>query len=345
MTLNATQSFRSKAAGVSLVEILVCIALFSTAIVAIYMGTTDSERAVAKGMKADVEAAIANMKIAEVNPFDPDVDTAFDAPATYTTGKQSYTLPNGQIIYWTRAVTSNNASGDVKQVNVYLYRNSSDSTPYRKFRKDMVLERQSYMLADSSSIPKFYKDPTGTVWARLANSTNSIISSGSSHRPGPDSAGNNTYSPVAVDTATATNLPTYDGATAIDQMWTYGHTSHASYPGHLVYTFPATQNQTYTVKLGLCECGSAVPPTGAGTAAANGQRNIKIYINGTLAETSAVDVYALTGGTNKAIVKQYHATAMDLGSSVYGIKVDLDQNSSTLKPLLMNVQIERNTGQ
>lgn len=317
----------SKARGISLVEVLVCIALFSTAIVAIYIGTADSERVVAKGMKADVEAAIANMKIAEVNPFDPDVDTAYDAPSSYTTGKQSYTLPSGQIIYWTRAVTSADTSGDVKQVNVYLYRNASDVIPYRKFRKDIVLERQSYMLADTSSIAKFYKDPTGTVWARLANNTNSTVSSGDTHRPGPDSAGNNTYSPVAVDVTDATNVP-------FTEMWKYGQTSHASYPSHLVYTFPATLNQSYTIKLGLCECNGGT----------TGQRNIRIYINGTLAEASAVDAYALAGA-NKAIVKQYHATAMNLGSGVYGLKVDLDQNSSTLKPLLLNVQIERNTGQ
>ncbi|MEB3287623.1 MAG: malectin domain-containing carbohydrate-binding protein [Vampirovibrionales bacterium] len=313
--------------GVSLPEILISIALFSVAVVGIYLSTSNAQRVIIKGMQADVEAAIANMKIAEVNPYDVDVDTAYDAPATYTTGKQSYALPNGQVIYWTRAVTSANASGDVKQVNVYLYKKSTDSTPYRKFRKDIVLDKQSFILADptvNATVPAYLKDVTGAVWTRMNRSNDATIASGDTHRAGPDPAINNPI--LRSDLTPATGTPNV-------LFWTYGLSPPDATPNNMIFYIPATQGQTYTIKLGYCECNAA----GVGT------RVMRVLINNTVVETG-LDVRAVAG-LNKAMVRQYKAQSMNLGSGVYGLKIDLDRNGSTNKPLLMNMQIERGTSQ
>ncbi len=301
--------------GISLVEVLLSITIFSIAIIGLYSSMQSMNNALIIAMQRDVEATYANMLMSEVFPKHPTVETSFDK-----TTKQTLNLPDGQKIYWTRIVDADPLAADVKRINVYLYRNSTDTTPYRQFKREIPLEKRNYHC--NYNYDPYYKDTTGEVWVRLRSDQYASTTQGS-FRDGVDFGVLGTWIHTG-EVGTTDNV--------LDApIWTKGcHYNNltSNPPYRIPWKFLATEDTTYTITIGLVDPwnGTSVPTD--------------ILING-----SVVDSFDLTeeaGGINLPLVKSYTAQSV-VESGVAVLRMEVQHNSND-KAIIMNFQIERHGG-
>ncbi|MBX2860236.1 MAG: malectin [Vampirovibrio sp.] len=319
--------------GISLVEILVSIVLFSLAVIGLYLAMGGMFDAIQTGMRRDIEAAYANMLISEVNPTDNLVETGYDV-----TTKTVYNLPDGDTVYYTRIVDScpvaatcaADTDSDVKNVNVYFYRASTSTSPYRKYRREVAPLFFGFNLGEDTT---YYKDNTGNVWSPITDDgTHQFSTTEGSRRSGWE-----TVTPTEWSTGSAiSNVPTFDrnddGDTvdAGEQDEAHFQTGHTG--ASLTYTFLATVDQTYTVILGAAEADGGVAAT---------ERAMTVTINGT--EVGTMDTVAEAGGTLTALTKTFAAIGVDNGSGVGVLTVALTAaGGATENPRLSFIGIARN---
>lgn len=320
-------SKRSRTDGVNIIEVLLALGIFALASTGLFMAMSTINTGIATSMRRDVEAAYANMLMSSVNPYAQAIETAYDTTSTACSGSRcSFTLPNGDIFYYTLLVnsdsdssltTSTPATADMKQINLYLYRNATTTNVYRHFRREIAPDVVGWVMGGSTS---YYRDMTGMMWTQLTTTT------AYSGTTGSVTAGYDTAYTAGL-TANAASTPT--NITADTTLWS--NTIQPSTAVPLAFRFPATESRNYFVELGFNEA-----------SVASAQRIFDIYINDQLV-TSAFDINATAGGQNLAITKSYNVIPMVV-SNVPMIKVRLTQNGGVAanRPRICWVRIRRN---
>lgn len=327
--LNTFNTLKPHARGVTLVEILASITLFSLAVVAIYIGTQMANQAIGESMKTDIEAAIANIKMAEVNPYKIDVESFYDKTAVATSPitipNNGGTTPGWKKIYWTRIVDScprpdcpTTHTSDIKRITVYLYKNSTDTVPYRKFKKEVDLRRQNFLLTNPSERPApSYRDSNGQIWITVSSGGDFRSTTGGSVQ--------------GIRTNNAEALSCYQAAiTGASDIFPFqsSHCAINNAPGaNYYYIVPVSQNATYKVTLGF-----ATPGT-------TGTTIQDIIINGVTKET--LNVTAAAGGYRTALTRTYPAITPMANGSIYTVEINVDRNGGTTDPLLNFISVER----
>lgn len=327
--------FHQRKRGISLVEILIALAIFSTAIVGLFMTLTGLNKTVATSMRRDVEAAYANMVLAQINPYNANIETAYDKTSTGCSGARcSQSLPYGDTFYYTILVDSNAntataapATADMKRVNMYLFRDATTSTPYRQFRREIAMSTQAYKLGSAANSASYFKDTSGQVWTLLDTSAAPTFSSTSGGvKPGFGSGNSSTYSSVSTAT-TPTGAVTADIA-----LWQTAHKATGT-PTALEYIFPATEDGTYLVELGFNEIEGV----------ASGGRVFDILINDQTVQSS-FDINQKAGGTDKAVYMYYVAQATTAstggGLTIPVIKIKLNRVSGS-NPIISWIKLTR----
>jgi hypothetical protein len=332
----------SRSTGITIAEVLLALGFFAIAMVGLFTAMNAINQGIATSMRRNVEAAYANMLISRVNPYAQDVETAFNKTSTSCAGSRcsidipnSYNPGNGtpasEKVYYTILVNSNwnaalhsPATADVKLINLHFYRNATTTTPYRQFRREIAPDIMGWTMGGASA---YYRDATGLLWTKISD-TKMFSSTAGSIAAGIDSASTPSGTPLStVSTATnPTNIPSVDAV-----LWRYAMEPKGTGTS-FGFSFPATSARRYIVELGFNEFDSTV------TAA--GQRIFDIYINNVLVD-SAVDIYSLTGGKNKAIIKSYTVVPAIPASNVPTITVKLQQNGGTKKPRVSWIRIRR----
>jgi len=315
--------------GVSVIEILISLGVFSLAIAGLYIAFQTVSRGTVAGVRNDVEAAIANSLMAQVNVYDLQIEQVDDGACSDYCGydkttKQTYSMPDGDTIYWTRDVRSSATTGDIKVINVYFYKKTTDSTPYRTFKREVNLTRQSFMLSSYSlagTPSRTYRDANGQIWTVISDSGTCC---------------NYSYTTNAFKAGIAdseSGAGTYQSAitAATDPIpFRYYHYQSAG-SGPLSFKIPVSQGATYKVSLGFAE-------PAAGTTAT--QRKMDITINGSTIGT--VDPMTDAGAVQKAVVKSYANTSPALDNGIYIISIRISKNASaTLNPVISNIVVEK----
>ncbi|HEY9745218.1 MAG TPA: malectin domain-containing carbohydrate-binding protein [Oculatellaceae cyanobacterium] len=329
--------------GVSIIEVLVSLGIFSLAVAGMFFAMNSITQGVAVTMRRDVESAFANMLLAQINPHDQYVETAYDKDSSEASCGNSrcyVDIPNssGQTssdrVYYTIQVNSDwnvantpsePATADVKNISLYLYRNATTNTPYRQFKREIAPDIMAWKMGG----PAYYRDVTGLLWTRIATcatATCQYSTTGGSIRAGIDAAATTGGAPSVVTTATDPTNAAVD-PTLWKSAWEPGGAGTS-----FGFAFPATQNRRYVVEIGLNEFDATV------TAA--GQRVFNVYINGALTDT--VDIYSLAGGNNKVYTKSYTVVPLNDASGVPLIKVGFQQNGGTKKPRVCWIRLRRN---
>ncbi|MDX2084313.1 MAG: type II secretion system protein [Candidatus Melainabacteria bacterium] len=259
--------------GFSLVEVIIALGIMATATIGIYIAMQSMIRTTVKAMERDVEAAFASMKIAEVNPYRLDVETAYDV-----TTKTLIDLGNNRKAYYTRLVESDADKADIKKINVYLYRKASSTTPYRQFKKEVAPRVMAYNFGSSS----WYKDATGQVWTPYPSSTPAYDLS--TRRSGSNS------STGATGSTGATIAQTDDQALFQNYFLDDCDTHY----------FLASAGRTYTVTFGF-------------TTGVAGSDVVYIFLNDVLQTPTGLNLATEAGGANRAIVKSFKVTPTSSG--------------------------------
>ena len=330
-------------AGVSLVEILISLAVFSVGIVGLYMSMQDVNKNLRVSMQRDLESTYANMLIGQVNPYEAKVETVFDL--TDNNNKGTISLPNGRTIYYLRDVRSTSTAADVKIISVYFYHNAADAVGsyYRQFKRQIALPVVFYDLTYDAvgaggSTVGFCKDPSGE-WTRLGNTIPVYSLTANGYTAGLDTAtmggtaltsyqangtngGDVTGIPVEIDSGDI-YCDKYDG-------WRSAHTSNTT---RLIYVFPASQNVSYTVSWGLEEADANVPGSGS--------RIMDVKLN-TVTVDSAVNVYALAGNNKYTAITRSYTVQPVLTGGVYTITVEFTKNGGNYNPRVSWISIARN---
>ncbi len=321
---------RSKHFGQSLVEILVAMSIFTVAIGGLFMATNASKQNLAQSMKIDIEAQYAQLLMNEVNVLDRNVETMYDE-----TTKQSLALPNGNTVYYTRLVDSASTTADIKNISVYFFKGATDTTPYRKFNQEVVMDEQNYNIcfansnvssADCKATP--YTDATGKKWIFQNTCCQNFVSTGGSYRGGLASG--------AMSTANAVAHAPYPGSLD-DNLWKHGGVANTA-TDDILWKMPASQDVTYTISLGMMEFRNT---------AAIGCRVMDIYINNVQVEDD-FDIFEETGNYAIPITRTYTTTPI-LDSGLYLNKIEMvavnpDACGSWLNSnaVLHNISVVRN---
>jgi hypothetical protein len=263
-------------------------------------------------MRRGVETSFLTMRLAEINPIDPSIETAYDI-----TTKTAQTLPNGDQFWYTRLVASDDATPDLKQVNLAQYRSSTAPEPYRTTRREIS---PAFLGYDLGSTTAYYKDSQGYGWAPMANTFSNVAGARVNGRVLTHTEINGASAcPTVSSTSDATLFQTAEESSNVSNL--------------LQYRFFATLGKTYVVRLGTAEYVSS------GTS--GNERRMAITINGVSQGT--LDARSESGGsTCTAIVKSYTVTPTDLGSGVGGITIQAGRDAgATLNPRLAFVSIQR----
>ena len=334
--------------GVSLVEILISLAVFSLGVVGLYYSVQNMHKSLQTSMQRDIEASYANGIINKVNPYRVDIEAAYN---TSGTTMQSITLPNGRTVWYLLKVDSHpvnateashtNANGqldlqtaDIKNIHVYFYHNQGDTTPYRQFERDVVLPVQSFNMDSSTLATDTCRDQGGTIWTTLPQNVTYNLAYGS-REAGLDTSATGmngtatTYKQTTGQNGGIVNGVIEDphgtfgtsGNCDLYEAWRAGHTGNTA--TNLVYVFPVSANQNYSVTLGFNETDNT-------NVTAAGKRMMDILINGTTVATS-VDPYA-DGGLYTADTRSFSTTGV-LNSSVtpnvYTITVRVNKSAGS----------------
>jgi prepilin-type N-terminal cleavage/methylation domain-containing protein len=300
--------------GFSMAEIIIAISVFGVAVAGLFFALQTVERTIVKAIDRDIEAAYVNMKVAEVNPSRPDMEAYYDLPT-----KTALNLPNNRTVYYSRLVSSSATTPDLKNVDIYLYRKSSSTTPYRQFRREIAPYAIGYNLGEATS---YLKDSQGRVWAPGNGNVDTTVSGNDTDRADGICAG--AWTTANYSTATAI------GNTPDQAIFQKGHTASNASNG-LCYDIYASQNRSYILRLGFAEIDNAVT---------SGQRKMKILVNGT--QVDSVDPVVDAGGTFKALVKTYTVTpGVTLnGANALEVKI-LQDTGATQQPRLAFIGLER----
>ena len=269
--------------GLSLVDVLVALVVFAIGFTGLAISSQSMQHTLGKSMVRNMEAAYLSMLAAEVNPYRTLVETAYDVPV-----KTPYALPNGQEAYFTRSVSSEPTSADVKQLNLFLYHDQTDTVPYRRLRRDLRPHTLRYNLGATAQ----WRDNQGHLWEPWPASTPLYSLVPGSRRNGVTVTGmaNSSYT---LSQALPNALP-----------YTTGH-SHAS---TLAYTLLATADEPYQLALGFVD-------TRADT------HNYSVSVNGSTVETFNLATY--TDATlGRVVTKTYNVTPV-LEEGVAVIKVQV----------------------
>ncbi len=287
-----------------MVEIFVAMSIFTVAIGGLFMATNASKQNLAKSMKIDIEAQYAQLLMNEVNVLDRDVETAYDE-----TAKQPLSLPNGNTVYYTRLVDSASTTADVKNISVYFFKGSADTTPYRKFNQEVVMNEQNfhvcYTNAGASTVnckSTPYTDSSGKKWIYHNTCCQNFVSTAGSYRAG--------LAAGAMSAANTAAYTPYPGAID-DYLWLYGGVANTS-TDDILFKVPASQDVTYSVSLGMMELDGS-PNTGC--------RVMDIYVNNVQVEDD-FDIVAETGGNGIPITRTYSTTPI-LDSGLYLNKIEM----------------------
>lgn len=320
--------FRSRL-GVTVIEILISLGIFSLAIAGLYIAFQTVSRGTVAGVRNDVEAAVANSLMAQVNVYDLQIEQVDNGACSDYCGydkttKQTYSMPDGDTIYWTRDVRSSATTGDIKVINVYFWKKTTDTVPYRTFKREINLTRQAFMLSSytlAGTPSRTYRDANGQVWTVIGDSATCCNYSYTSNAYKAGIANSESGAGIYQSAITAATDPI---------PFRYYHYQSAG-SGPLSYYIPVSQAATYKISLGFAE-------PGAGTTAT--QRKMDIAINGSTQGT--VDPMVDAGATQKAVVKSYANISPMSDNGIYVIAVRVTKNASaTLNPVISNIVVEK----
>jgi hypothetical protein len=294
------QPLRQAAAlGFGLVDVLVALSVFAVGFSGLVISSQAMQRTVGKSMTRNAETAYLQMLMAEVNPYRTTVETAYDVGT-----KTAYNLPSGQQAYYTRSVSSDATTADIKQLNLFLYRTATDTTPYRRLRKDMRPATLRYNLGATAQ----WRDGQGNLWEPWPANTPTYSLTAGSRRSGVTTTG--------MTNATYTLTQTLPNATPL----TTGH----SQSGSLAYTFLATEGANYQIALGFVDTLGAT-------------HSYTVAANGSTLET--FDLADDTGGTlGRVVTKTYNVTPT-LESGVAVIKLVVTSNTGGANANLASITL------
>ncbi len=262
--------------GFALVDVLAALAIFATASVGLYFAMSSMNDTMAIAMQRDIEATYANMGAAEVNPFDPAIETAYDVGV-----KTPLTLPNSAVIYYTRSVDSSQLTSDIKNVNLLFYRgNANGATPYRQIRREV--QADFFGFCGKGIASGYYKDVQDRFWAGLDLSGDWVTTAGAL-RNGTNPAANNW---------TAINTGSTISNTTDSTLYQNGFQGN-TLANNIDLGFFVNYSRSYRVIIGFAEIQGALAT----------QRKMNITINGNLVDT--VDPVTDAGGALKALEKSY----------------------------------------
>lgn len=274
--------------GFGLVDVLVALSVFAVGFSGLVISSQAMQRTLSKGMTRNIETAYLQMLMAEVNPYRITVETAYDV-----TTKTAYNLPSGQQAFYTRSVSSDATTADIKQLNLFLYRNSTDTTPYRRLRKDMRPATLRYDLGATTQ----WRDGQGNLWEPWPANTPTYSLTAGSRRSGVTTTG--------MANATYTLAQTLPNATP----YTTGH----SQSGSLAYTFLASSGANYQLALSFVDTRGAT-------------HSYTVAANGTTLET--FDLASDTGSTLGRVVTKTYSVTPSLESGVAVIKLVVTSNTA-----------------
>lgn len=312
---------KRRRAGLSLAEIVIALGLFSVGVAGLVLTAQSVFEGLRNASRGDIEAVYANMLVARINPYDPAVEINYDE-----TTKTALDMPNGSEpcdpndpnnpclkAFFTSIVDSADATPDIKDIHIYLYRAANSTVPYRQFKREIAPSFVGFDLGVDSG---YFKDSLGHVWAPLANGQNYSSTDGS-RRSGLTQTVTN-FSSVCALTGNSAAFNTYQEPSG-------GSTK-------LGYTFLATPGRVYTLRLG------GVEPEPSVTA---GQRKMKIMVNGT--QVGTLDPVVDAGGSCKAVLKTF--TVKPSGPDVNGVSsiaIELQPDTGAiLPPRLAEIALER----
>jgi hypothetical protein len=296
--------------GLSLVEILISFGIFSAGIAGLLLASQGMFEGLRVSMARDVESAYANAILSEINPYDPSIETTYDI-----TTKTVKTMPHGEKFFYTRSINSDTATPDVKNINLYLFRSTTATIPYRQFRREVSLPFVGFNLGNTST---YYKDSMGRVWQPMATNFYASSTAGSLQNGINGALVMNNYSS---STCGFTN----------DRLIFDSSQEANNGTNTLSYRFFVTLGRHYIVRLGLAERETGVT---------SGQRSMDVDINGNVVDT--LDAVGESSAVCKPVSKSYVASPKDLGSGLGAIDITLTQHSgATLLPRLGYVAIER----
>lgn len=322
----------SARSGVSIIEVLIALIIFSVAVVGLFTVMNGINAGIATSMRRDIETTYANMLLAQINPYDQLVETAYDKSSTACSGSRcSIVVPStnetgaasNEKFFYTILVDSDSnvssdpATADVKRINMYLYRDATTTTPYRQFRREIAPDIMGWKLGGAKT---YYRDATGVAWTRIGVATNYNTTAGSV-TGGIDVAA--TPSGLSfVGGSNPTNL-------SIDQyLW-----SSSAEPGasgtQFGFAFPATKGRTYYIEIGVNESDNTVVA---------GSRVFDVYVNDQKVDT--IDTFNLSGGLYKALTRSYSAQPTVISNTPM-IKIRFQQNGGTKKPRVSWIRIRR----
>ncbi|MBY0403485.1 MAG: hypothetical protein K2X66_06270 [Cyanobacteria bacterium] len=312
------KALKNPSPGISIVDILLSMTIFAVAVSGMLLTTQGMFQGAREAMSRDIEAAYANMLISQVNPNNPAIETAYDV-----TTKTSQALPNGDQFWYTRIVNSTNATSDIKNINVYLFRSQTATTPYRIFKREISPSFFGFNLGEPSS---YMKDKIGRVWAPL-----SANSGDASYAAFTNTAGSRKNGITEI----TSNVGSACGLTGNSTIFNTLHESN-NVSNRLGYQFFGSLDgsnnpaRNYTLRLGFIEVDPAVTAN---------QRKMNVVINGITVDT--VDPVTDAGGSCSAFNKTYSVSPTNSGG-VGSIKVELTKGSgATLNPRLATIAIER----
>ena len=300
----------SKQTGISLVEILLSLAIFSLGIVGLYLSIQAMNKNLQLSAQRDLEAAYANILIGEVDPYYVKGQANYDL--TDNNNKGTVSLPDGRTVYYLREVRAEATSADVMEINVYFYHqsNAAANAPYRHFKRDIALNRANHQMRITTG-PTSTKSTDGTIWSHFSRLQNYSLTA-DDYQIGLDNA-----------TTGATQAGT-------DAECSQQHIANAT-SERIIYIIPATAGHEYKLELGLCE------PTDAATI---GSRIMEVLINDTL--TDEVDIVDEVGSANTFLNKTYSATPTTLsGVSVIKLELRRKSGSPATLPLISQFSVIR----
>ena len=303
--------------GISLVEILLSLAIFSIGIVGLYLSIQAMNKNLQLSAQRDLEAAYANQLINEVNPHLLTVrldegSGGFDL--TDNNNKGTIALPDGRTVYYLREVKkASNTAGDVLMINIYFYHkaNDAEASPYRHFKRELTLANHGFQMTSSSTT--ITKDSNGNIWTGMPRTQAQVV-------------GDATDSIAGMDIATTGALQNPSADAECGEYHLGNATSDA-----LIYLIPATQGHKYKVELQLCEPNDAAVAT---------DRVMELTLSGVLVDE--IDIVEEAGGPNIFITKSYDAEpGQFLG--VYFLHIRLDRKSGTTdnSPVLSRIRVIR----
>ena len=288
--------------GMTLVEVLIAMALFATVGTGLILAMQGLIRTNIEAVDRQLEATLMEIKLAEIDPNDATIESAYDV-----TTKTVQTLPNGREFYFTRDVRSDASTPDLKEVGVYLFRESTSSSPYRRFRREISPRALHYNLGSTS----YYKDGLNQVWFPTP------ATGASAQSTDPRRNGFDTSLITAALVNQAVTLSGTPGPNTVPFQTVLRST------GPIAMKLMARTGGTYQLRLGF------VHYTG-------GMDNAEVTVNG-----SALDSFTITsvaGGSGIPMIKTYTVNTMD-DSGVPVVQVMVDSSDGT--KTLASVSLER----